>query len=503
MTQSIDHLHHKDIKSSSEYALNPRNAKSSSPIDRAKDLVMSKNIQPQAPRAEPSVEDIIDWNLEQALFTGEHGFTTDFPDPESIVSAWRNANIDPSKDLTLHESDLPEILRDAVDHLTSDYDRTVEQNAYLKANRNKRAETQQKVHERLMAAGNTKRDIERMKARKETLRKRIIQLHEVENGPTERPKQTVKACIVYGHLSNRRRADIALNPEGSLGDFEDSVKTYLECLKSPYSKLEEIYHETRYWKYRLSPRKISRVVKEGFFELGTQRDYENMIRIFLQHGGRLYLTQEDYLDNLALNTSKDSSAEAELVVPREPSSGGIEALLENVEMRDMAKWVTGEFKAADDAALEAFAAEVRDFENAEDMQTARIRNDQARVAHDKARRAHRAESQDRQGQGSQRAQGNDVVSRGGTPLRRNQRLAVQRTPTYDQRTGTPHIASSSSPWSPRAGSPQSPSTQTLRAVRIPIPPRAMQSHGRTRGNGGSMSPPASRTRSGKEYGECK
>lgn len=419
----------------------------------------------------PSVDDIIDWNLEHATYLGESGYTTDFPTLESL-NFQPSANTDSNEDVMLRDSDWPDILQNAVEDLTSDYNRVKSQTEYLKANRNDLTDTQLEVHRRLLAAGRTQRDVDRIKAEKSSLRRRIVGLHELENGTGKQSEKAISGWICYGAESDRRNAQINLDPKGSLTQFERCAKVYMECLKGPFVRLQEIYHEDRCWKYRLRPVVESKMVREDFFELQTERDYEHMVRSALGHSGLLLLTQEDWLDS-PISTPEGSSQKKKMDETQKPLPQGVDSLFEDVDLiRDLGKLATGEYKFADDAALDELAAEARALaETEEAMEVARARHDQVRIAHNDARRVQRVEIQAREyGQGRQ-TQANDLAfaaNRAGSPLRRSQRVAAQAP------EGRSNLQNTS-------------------------PPRATPAAERGGGDAENMSAPISRTRSGRQY----
>ncbi|KAL8699114.1 MAG: hypothetical protein Q9201_006183 [Fulgogasparrea decipioides] len=332
---------------------------------------MSDNDATSGPQQQPTTDEIIDWHLDQSLYFGESGCTTSFPtahffknDDEvrtdvniGVTDSCSTSN-DLFEDVMMHDDDWPELLENAVADFTSEFDRVKSRAEYMQAHRPLLVETHNEVHRRLMTAGMMQGDIDRYSTTQAGLRQKISHLFDLENGNSKPTQNSISGHICYGSAYDSCRAEINLNTEGTLGELNTCLKVYLESLKDPFTKLEEIYYEDRSWKYHLRSVVESKKVRDKFVALITQQDYEIMIQEVLKYGGDLLLTQ-DWLDpcRRGLGEGSEEQQGNEL---HQGSPQGVESLFDEVDMyRDLERYGRGELRSADQADLDELAAAAR------------------------------------------------------------------------------------------------------------------------------------------------
>ncbi|KAI4252082.1 MAG: hypothetical protein LQ352_004481, partial [Teloschistes flavicans] len=339
---------------------------------------------------QPTVDDIIDWHLEQCYNCGELGFTCEPPTIEAFNANIRiNPTPAPFGDDPLDDDDWADIDEAAARDAIKEFNRAKDRHEYIISHPALVAETQKEVHRRLLAAGKRQSDIDLYDVDQIPLRLRILDLHNIENGYLEK---TVPASLNYVSGSIQRSTKTNLNAKDSLSDFERHAKCCLESLKTPYTQPEGIHYEGRPWRYRLNP--TPWLYQNDFRILESNRDYQNMISTALKYSCALVLTQEEQHEPEILTqeeqqepdilTSHLSSAEQEENPPL--ISAG---LLESFKMLG-----TREIDMDNRAFLADFAAEARAqrASSNEEMIVSRARRDEARVARDNDRQARRAES---------------------------------------------------------------------------------------------------------------
>ncbi|KAI4103583.1 MAG: hypothetical protein L6R37_003728 [Teloschistes peruensis] len=339
----------------------------------------------QQEQQQPSVDDIIDWHIEQCRNLAELGFTTNPPTIEAFnAHILTNPSPRPFLDDPLDDDDWAKLQDETLNEEAEDYNRAEERNEYIKTHPDLVAETQQEVHRRLIAAGKSQSDIDCYDAEQTPLRLRILDLHNLENGWFLGDKKTVPASLMYFEGSIQRSARINLNPRDSLSDFEHNAKSCLQSVQNPYRKLEDIYHEGRPWRYGLQPATQASPVGKGFCTLRSGRDYQNLISMVLKHGSAV-LTQEEEQNSAILTPWWDFGQKEEMATP-----------FLSADLLEYFDWLgTREIDMDNRASLAKFAAEERAQRSSssnEEMMASRARHDQARVAHDNDRRARRAES---------------------------------------------------------------------------------------------------------------
>ncbi|KAL9581915.1 MAG: hypothetical protein Q9212_003609 [Teloschistes hypoglaucus] len=339
----------------------------------------------QHEKQQPSVDDIIDWHIEQCHDLGELGYSINPPTIEEFnANILTNPSPPPFWDDPLDEDDLAELEKEALNDLNEDINRTEERNEYIRTHPALIAETQQEVHRRLVAAGKSQSEIDCYDTEQTPLRLRILDLHNHENGWFLGDKKTVPASLRYFDGSIQRSTRINLNPRDSLSEFERNAKGCLQSLQNPYRKLEDIYHEGRPWRYGLQPATQASPVGKDFCTLRSARDYQNLISMVLTHGSAVLTQEEEH--NAEILSPRQDSGEEEDMATWSFSPG----LLETFRLLG-----TREIDMDNRAFLADFAAEARAqrvINSNEEMMASRARHDQERVARDNDRRVMRAES---------------------------------------------------------------------------------------------------------------
>ncbi|KAI4126224.1 MAG: hypothetical protein LQ338_003848 [Usnochroma carphineum] len=313
---------------------------------------------------------------------GTLGYSSDFPSADFF-----DTNPDCYADATAFD-DESNVLDAALADFDAERQRVKDRMEYMNANNALRAEAELEVHRRLRQAGKTEKDINQYISEKVCLRVKIQDLYNLENPhPT---KNTVEAYIHYGPSNNRRSAGINLHANGSLAEFKDSVKIYLDCLRDTWEPLESVYQGDRPWKYKWVPKKGSRKAKkkEGLRPLEMERDYQILIQQ-LRSGGRtefnVVLSQGGRPE--PSDAKKDSTQKVEGAGKdgsQDRMSQDIDSLFDDLDLvKVLEGYGRGVVKDADEGALQELATAYDTLET----ERSRLLNDRKRVDRDTARRA--------------------------------------------------------------------------------------------------------------------
>ncbi|KAL8949923.1 MAG: hypothetical protein Q9222_004012 [Ikaeria aurantiellina] len=331
----------------------------------------------------PSIDDIIQWNLEQLHFLGDLDFSTNFPTIDFFDHAFESTPLG-GKEI---EDDGDEV-EVALKEINADYERVEARMQYMQKHETLLKDTEKEVHRRLLVAGKPRGDIENLVKNGTSLRQQISELHNLQTQHGKKRSNTVAASIHYGPMSSRRKAGVYLPICGTLAEFERMARVYLGNLKSSYEKIEEIYHEGQAWAYLL--KRKPRVAGGGsgkYVKLETEADYRHLIVQMTRPGElvNLVLTQEGW----PVKTEPDQGRKK-----RMQQRGGVDSLFDDIDLcRDLENFGKGQIRAAKESDLEKFAAAAEKLriqkKKRDDMQTSRARHDQERVEHDRSRRASR------------------------------------------------------------------------------------------------------------------
>ncbi|KAL9046886.1 MAG: hypothetical protein Q9214_000401 [Letrouitia sp. 1 TL-2023] len=238
---------------------------------------------------EPTIDEIIQWHIEQAHCMGELGFTTNFPDAENF----QHPGFDPKFDFNAVTSGLGDLDR-AVNEMTKDYERVKSRATYITSNQPLLKKTKEEVHRRLLAAGKTQEDINNYNNSGTSLRDQILDLQRLRTrkGPAQ---NTTEAWVHYwadASRRERRKYRINLQINGNLHDFHVDLAGLMDSIRDCSQMLEDIYDESRPWRYQLVSKQHS-LATAAFNPLVTEHDYQILIQQNMKEGVTAVLTQED------------------------------------------------------------------------------------------------------------------------------------------------------------------------------------------------------------------
>lgn len=221
----------------------------------------------------PSINDIINWHVEQSINSGRIGYSTNFPTSDLF-------NVDPKlfeNAATFDSDDVSDILETALNDYAAEHDRAIDRMGYMDAHPELLVEAEAEVDRRLAQAGRTQQDIDGYASGGRVLRRKIEDLYNLEN-PSPRKKNAVAAYIYYGTSENRQSADINLHISGSLAEVKSSARTYLNCIRDTWQPLDAIYDENGLWKYKWKAKDKAVKITEEWFPLESEHDYKILIQ---------------------------------------------------------------------------------------------------------------------------------------------------------------------------------------------------------------------------------
>lgn len=216
----------------------------------------------------PSVDDIIEWQTEHSIEFGNIGWSKNFPEADFFTKGWDAAYANTANSAP---RDMLATMDAALNELAIEQQRLLERMQYMEAHPERIREAELEVNRRLIQAGKTQQDIENYTADEEAFRRKVEDLYNLEHPPP--PRNGVDAYIEYGLADNRRLASIQLEIKGSLTEFLDDRKSHLARNKDMWEPLESIYYEGSPWQYKWRPQDKSIDIKEKWFPLETQDDY--------------------------------------------------------------------------------------------------------------------------------------------------------------------------------------------------------------------------------------
>lgn len=232
--------------------------------------IQQDNTEGQQP---PSVDDIINWHIEQSINLGTIGWTMNFP----TADFFKDFDPAPFAEAATFDGDIDTDILDAALHeFAAEQERLIDRMNVMEANRPLLEATELEVHRRLLQAGKTQQDIDHYIREKTRLGRKIEDLYRLQY--PDPPKNYVEAFINYGPAHNRRSAEINLDINGSLANFESSIKITLECFRDMWEPLASVHHEGSSWKFQWKPKDKSGKTEEKWFPLETERDYKDLIR---------------------------------------------------------------------------------------------------------------------------------------------------------------------------------------------------------------------------------
>ncbi|KAL8837447.1 MAG: hypothetical protein Q9170_002533 [Blastenia crenularia] len=331
----------------------------------------------------PSIDEIIEWNHELSLSLCEVGYTTQFPTADFFAS-----NLYP--DSANCNFDSPDLLENAVQDFTAEYQRSIDRIHYMDANKPLLAKTESEVHSRLLEAGKTEKDIGRYVADKTVLRHKIDTLYELQDSSSNIASNSKPAYLYYGSSSNRRFTKTNLPVHGSLAVFREQIKVYLGCIKDVNESLESVFHDSSPWKYKFKPKMQSVKVGEQWRPLETERDYVNLMRQMMNQASAAFhvvLTQKDWPDRMKAKERQGQRNPLQHYTTKYSASEGVESLFDNVDLCNiLEQYGRRQVRSADDAALEELATASRALETRA-MNKSRVLNNQTSINRNGARRA--------------------------------------------------------------------------------------------------------------------
>ncbi|KAL9613311.1 MAG: hypothetical protein Q9167_002132 [Letrouitia subvulpina] len=251
-------------------------------------------------KGEPTVDEIIQWHIEQAHCMGELGFTTNFPDAENF----QHPGFDTNFNFDATTSSLGD-LDQAVNEITEDYERVKSRATYIISNPPLLEETKKEVHRRLLAAGKTQEDIDNYNNSGTSLRDQISDLERLKAGEEPAPNTTEAWVHFWAGVGRKERQKYRINLQtnGTLHHFLIGMVGLMDCLRNYSQRLEDFYDESRPWRYQLVSKKHP-LATAAFNPLTTEHDYRLLIQQNKKEGVTAVLTQED--DPLEPSAAKQS-----------------------------------------------------------------------------------------------------------------------------------------------------------------------------------------------------
>ncbi|KAI4214710.1 MAG: hypothetical protein LQ351_002783 [Letrouitia transgressa] len=238
---------------------------------------------------EPTIDEIVQWHIEQAHCMGELGFTTNFPDAENF----QHPGFDTNFNFDAVTSSLGDLER-AVNGMIKDYERVKYRAAYISSNQSLLEKTKDEVHRRLLGAGKTQEDIDNYNSSGASLRDQISELERLKSGK-EPAQNTTEAWVHYwadASRKERRKYLINLKINGTLHHFHIDMAGLMDSLKDCSQRLEDFYDQSRPWRYQLVFKKHS-LATAALYPLNTERDYRDLIQQNKTEGVTAVLTQGD------------------------------------------------------------------------------------------------------------------------------------------------------------------------------------------------------------------
>ncbi|KAL9013170.1 MAG: hypothetical protein Q9173_002123 [Seirophora scorigena] len=391
-----------------------------SPVERN----IMDNLQSDAHAQEiPSINDIIDWHVEQSINSGRLGYSTNFPTSDLF-------NVDPKlfKDAATFDSDdVSDLLETALNDYAAEQDRAIDHMGHMDAHPELLVEAEGEIDRRLAQAGKTQQDIDGYASGERVLRRKIDDLYNLEN-PSPRKRNVVAAYIYYGTSENRHSADINLHISGSLAEFKSSARTYLNCIRDMWQPLEAIYDEDGLWKYKWKPKDKVVKIKEEWFPLESEHDYKILIQQATNPSREPFsvVLMQEVKPNATKpkngthgsNDIQEEDQNPDDMPPPMPSDMHFFFdddfdLLRDLEACDVEGSINGKYEAEFGALVDAYKA-------MKEREASRALNDQKRVDHDTARRAQPKTPADRTRAGRE----------GGQPNQRNSNVRNSITPFF-------------------------------------------------------------------------
>ncbi|KAL8990400.1 MAG: hypothetical protein Q9177_000942 [Variospora cf. flavescens] len=340
----------------------------------------------------PSINDIIDWHVDQSINSGRLGYSTNFPTGDFF-------DVDPgcfaAKTEPFDSEDVSVIMETALNDFIAEHGRAIEHAEYMNTHPELLVEAENEVNRRLAQAGRAQQKVDSYASGEGILRRKTEDLYKLENaGPGK--TNVVAATLYYGPPDDRHRADINLHIHGSLAELKSSAKTYLDCIREPGEPLETIYDEDAPWKYKWKPKDKAVKVKEEWFPLESERDYRILIQQATSASREPFsvvLMQE--LRPAPANAKKDTQAAIDIqedqpqdqdeFPPPMPSDmhyffDDDFDLDRDLEACDVEGSISGKYEAEFEQLADAYKAR-------KEREASRVLNDQKRVDHDTARQA--------------------------------------------------------------------------------------------------------------------
>lgn len=221
-----------------------------------------------AKEASPSVHDIIDWQTNHSIVFGNIGWSRNHPKAHFFTKNWDSAYANAASSAP---SDMLAMMDAALNEEAAEQQCMLERMQYMEAHPERVKEAELEVNRRLLQAGKTQQDIESYVDDEEVFRRKVEDLYNIAHPPP--PRDGVDAYIEYGLADNRRLASIQLEIKGSLNEFLNDRKSHLARNRDMWEPLESIYYEGSPWQYKWKPQDKSIKLKEKWFPLETQHDY--------------------------------------------------------------------------------------------------------------------------------------------------------------------------------------------------------------------------------------
>lgn len=241
-----------------------------------------------AQKSEPSgkpanVEDMIGWLGEQALHTGQFGFSTTWRPQEICAMAAKRYVPEPSSAAPISgEIDI----NTALGHAINDWQRDKYLVNAIHRNRGLVDETTKVVHERLLRAGMPEEELRKLNEQNVGLRIKVAKLQDLQtHGPQPRAEKRFEVWLMIEEKAAMKKVKVFVPRRGTFAHFLAVFRDIWLASPSPDVELEREYNfGGGAWIYRLVNKRSQIVAGTPRVKLIDEFDYREMIKQITKEG---------------------------------------------------------------------------------------------------------------------------------------------------------------------------------------------------------------------------
>lgn len=225
---------------------------------------------------EPTVDDFMEWVLEQGFRTGMVGFTMGSFSAEEI---FKQDPAFPYLPAGVEDNlNAPYEAEAVVEEMHTEIVRMKKRMDIMAANKSLLGKTVEEVQRRLVHGGKSKEEVERYMARKPPLAYLVCMLYQLEH-PASKFRDGVIAWLFLGRKLERK-ISVYLPIAASLAEagemLEEIGRSEGEYWRD-YLSDEPVGKKPREWKYQILPQDVSGPVNHRSVKLSNDADYQEMI----------------------------------------------------------------------------------------------------------------------------------------------------------------------------------------------------------------------------------